>query len=128
MGRLRLGGCGDGLGAAYGLRFILFRRIGAPAFRDVAHHLFIVLAVFRRRSDGAGLYRPRRDNSFLLELGPDSQGKHHHLALAIVHYYRLGALHSMHLALFLPLLIAGLILGAGQFYRSALRFCVDGGW
>jgi len=87
--------------------------------------MLVALLVFH----GAGLYKPRRDKSFLLEIAQILKAgvAIWVLLIALIYYTAAVPFTRLMLALFLPLLIAGLILERGIF-RATLRSLRRRGW
>jgi len=115
---------------AFALRFSFFPHYGGlPATQAVLTNLVIVLLVSLMVLASTGLYKPRRDKSFLLELGQILKASVIIWGILIVMIYFMseGFFTRGMLALFLPLLMAGLILERGMF-RSGLRFLRRRGW
>ena len=70
MGICDLGVVACAWAGAFAIRFSLFpSEKGVPPARDVVTNLVVVLLVSLVVLAGTGLYKPRRDKSFLLELG-----------------------------------------------------------
>jgi len=116
--------------AAYAFRFSFFPSDkGIPALREILTNLLIVLLVSLVVLAGTGLYKPRRDKSFLLELGQIIKaGVLIWVVLIVMIYYSSAVPFTRGmLATFLPFLLAGLIIERGA-YRSALRFLRRRGW
>jgi exopolysaccharide biosynthesis polyprenyl glycosylphosphotransferase len=115
--------------AAFYIRFHFFAYKEIPAMRIVASNLLIVLLVALVVMAGTGLYKPRRDKSFLLELGQiiKATAVIWTLAIVLIYYTMDGPFTRAMLAWFLPLLMAGLIVERGT-YRAVLRYLRRRGW
>lgn len=115
--------------AAFYIRFHFFAYKEIPPLRIVATNLLIVLLVALVVMAGTGLYKPRRDKSFLLELGQiiKATGVIWTLAIVLIYYTMDGPFTRAMLAWFLPLLMAGLIVERGS-YRALLRYLRRRGW
>ncbi len=124
--------------AAFYLRFSMFPHDkGVPAWGGagagggggVGMNLLVALLVAILVLHGMGLYRPRRDKSFLLEIGQICKAGVliWVILIALIYYTAQTPFTRIMLAIFLPLMIAGLILERGIF-RSGLRFFRRRGW
>ena len=115
---------------AFALRFTLFTvDKGIPAAESVMRNMGVVLLVSLVVLAGIGLYKPRRDKSFLLEMGQIIKASVviWVMLIVMIYYTSAGPFTRGMLALFLPLLMAGLIVERGS-YRSLLRFMRRRGW
>jgi exopolysaccharide biosynthesis polyprenyl glycosylphosphotransferase len=115
---------------AFALRFSFFPiEKGMPPARDVLGNLMVVLLVSLVVLAGTGLYKPRRDKSFLLEMGEilKASALIWVFLIVLIYYFSAAPFTRGMLAIFLPLLMAGLVIERGA-YRSALRFLRRRGW
>jgi exopolysaccharide biosynthesis polyprenyl glycosylphosphotransferase len=115
---------------AYFIRFTFFPADkDLPTWSSVFTNMTIVLLVSLAVLTGTGLYRPRRDKSFLLELGQIIKAAAIIWVLLIVllYYTSVTPFTRGMLALFLPTLMAGLVLERA-IYRGGLRFLRRRGW
>ena len=98
--------------AAYGIRFHFFHSEGLPAFRSVATNCLLVQLIALIVLAGTGLYKPRRDKSFLLELGQIIKATAivWVVLIVLIYYTAPGPFARAMLAIFLPLMMAGLVL------------------
>ena len=114
---------------AYFIRFRFFHYEDLPTPRTVFMYLVLAQLVSLIVLNGAGLYKPRRDKSFLIELGQIIKATMIIWVLLIVFiYYTANTPFTRGmLALVLPFTMAGLILERGA-YRSVLRKLRRRGW
>jgi exopolysaccharide biosynthesis polyprenyl glycosylphosphotransferase len=117
--------------AAFWTRFTFFpaRNGDMPTQQTLVVNMLLAAGVVLAVSLGMGLYRPRRDKSFLLELGQIL--KTSLLAwvvlLAVIAVTNDSRFTRGMLFLFLPLLMAGLVVERGAF-RVFLRYIRRRGW
>ncbi|HUO06812.1 MAG TPA: undecaprenyl-phosphate glucose phosphotransferase [Phycisphaerae bacterium] len=116
-------------GLAYTIRFRFFPYDDLPSGRSVAINLVVTQLVSLVVLAGSGLYKPRRDKSFLIELGQIIKASIIIWVLLIVFIYYTSNTPFTRgmLALVLPFTMAGLILERGA-YRSVLRKIRRRGW
>src|ERR1700761_2290868 len=98
---------------AYTIRFRFFSHsLELPAFRSVATNFLMVMLITLLVLAGTGLYKPRRDKSFLLELGQIIKATAivWVVLIVLIYYTAQGPFTRAMLALFLPMMMAGLIL------------------
>ncbi len=102
---------------------------GLPSPRNILSNLSIALLVSLVVLAGIGLYKPRRDKSFLLEIGQILKAATviWGLLIVLIYYTTASPFTRGMLAIFLPCMMAGLILERG-IYRSALRALRRRGW
>lgn len=116
--------------ASYLIGVFVFPQVDAPKAVNLLTEFCLVELVSLIALHWAGLYKPRRDKSFLLELGQILKAAAVIWVLLIVLIYYVStataAVRPM-LTAFLPISIAALILERG-FYRAALRFVRRRGW
>jgi exopolysaccharide biosynthesis polyprenyl glycosylphosphotransferase len=115
---------------AYIIRFRFFSHaLELPAFRSVATNFLMVMLITLLVLAGTGLYKPRRDKSFLLELGQIIKATAivWVILIVLIYYTAQGPFTRAMLALFLPMMMAGLILERGV-YRGILRVLRSRGW
>ena len=114
---------------AYEVRFGALPAKEVPEISLVVTNLVITLLVSLIVFAGTGLYKPKRDKSFLLELGQIIKGSLVIWAVLIVSLYFLqdNRFTRMMLVIFLPAMMAGLIFERGLF-RSILRILRRRGW
>lgn len=114
---------------AYEIRFHCFAYHRMPHAHTVSLNLLLTLAVSALVLAGSGLYRPRRDRSFLYELGQLIKASFLIWVIAIVAVYFLQNNHFTRgmLVIFLPLMMSGLMLERGAF-KAGLRYLRRKGW
>lgn len=114
---------------AYFLRFTFFPWDEVASTRDVVLNLFLTLLVSLVVLTGMGLYRPRRDKSFLQELGQilKATGLVWGILIVTLYYIRPTPFTRGMLAIFLPTLMAGMIIERGMF-RAFTRYIRRRGW
>ncbi len=129
MGVCDLGVIALAWAAAYVIRFNFFPYKEIPPLHLVGTNLLIVLLVSLVVMAGTGLYKPRRDKSFLLELGQIIKATAiiWTVMIVLIYYTMDGPFTRAMLAWFLPLMMAGLILERGT-YRAMLRYLRRRGW
>lgn len=117
--------------AAYYVRFRYFPPVNEiPSRGTVTSNMGLALLLSLVVMAGVGLYKPRRDKSFLLEMGQVLKATLITWTILIVFlfYYMTGSPFSRGMLLaFLPLMAAALVLERGLF-RSLLRFVRRRGW
>jgi exopolysaccharide biosynthesis polyprenyl glycosylphosphotransferase len=116
--------------ASYRIRFAwLPVQKDLPTFGDVVHYLLVALIVSLLVMIGTGLYKPRRDKSFLLEFAEIIKASAIiWVVLIVVFYYSLEVRFTRGmLAIFLPLMCGLMILERGVF-RATLRSFRRRGW
>jgi Undecaprenyl-phosphate glucose phosphotransferase len=115
---------------SYYLRFTYFPSPdGVPGYRLIVSTLLIALPISIVVFLGLGLYKPRRDKSFLVEMGQLIKATVILWVLLIIAIYFTSSTPFTRgmLAMFLPLLMIGLILERGT-CRSTLRYLRRRGW
>lgn len=114
---------------AYTMRFIIWPTEMVPHTRAVIANLGVALLICAIVFGGAGLYKPRRDKSFLLELGQLIKAALLAWVVLIVFIYFTspGFFTRSMLGIFLFVLMAGLVVERGLF-RAVLRFMRRKGW
>jgi len=116
---------------SYFIRFHFFPALNGqlPTPHEVLTNLFLVLLIAFLVLGGLGLYRPRRDKSFLLELaGLIKASLLTWVITTSILHYAFNTLFTRGMVLaFLPTMMAGLILERSLF-RSFLRFIRRRGW
>lgn len=114
---------------AYQIRFRFFPYSQIPPTRTVLMNLLVAMLVSVLVLAGSGLYRPRRDRTFLFELGGILKAGCLIWIILIVALYFLQ--HNRFtrgmLVLFLPLMMASLVLCRGLF-KTGLRYVRRRGW
>ena len=116
-------------GLAYQIRFLFPQKNEFPTRDDLLVNLLLALVAFTLVMLGFGVYRPKRDKSFLLEIGQLLRvclltwG----ILLGLIYYTAKGPFSRGMLAAFLPTLMCMLILERGLF-RAFLRYIRRHGW
>ncbi len=129
MGVCDLAVIGSAWFVAYEIRFRFFPFQDMPSMRSVATNCMLVQLIALVVLAGTGLYKPRRDKSFLLELGQIIKATAivWVVLIVLIYYTTPGPFARAMLAIFLPLMMAGLLLERGL-YRAVLRYLRRRGW